>query len=86
MKIHLISRFSVLPVSKLTNEMVQTENLSGFQIANIWEKVYTSFTQRTVFKLDIHRGTRSLTMLSEVNFMLPKLDLELGYFGTADWE
>lgn len=81
-----ISRFPVLPVSKLTHEMVQTENLLSFLIASIWEKIYISFTQWTVYKLDIHRGIRSLTILSEVNFMLPKLDLELGYFGTAGWE
>lgn len=80
----LISRVPVLPVPKLIwsgpTEFVELPECKYLR------KKYISFTQRLVYKLDIHRGTRSLTILSEVNFMLPKLDLELGYFGSAGWE
>lgn len=82
-----ISRFPVLPVSKLTYMKCSKQRICPASRLQIFEKkIYISFTQWTVYKLDIHRGTRSLTILSEVNFMLPKLDLELGYFGKAGWE
>lgn len=64
--------------------MVQTElvKVPGYKYLRK-KNTYISFAQGTAYKLDIHRGTRSLTILSEVNFMLPKLDLELGYFKTT---
>ena len=78
-----VSRFAVLLAPVLTDIKWPREFVSRLQILE--KKIYISFTQWTGYKLDIHRGTRSLTTLSEFNFMLLKLDLELGYFGIAGW-
>lgn len=59
--------------------MVQTElvKLPGYKYLR--KNTYISFAQFAAYKLDIHIVTRSLTILSKVSFMLPKLDLDSGY-------